>query len=465
VLLLIDLFVPGDRKALTGYLSLVGVLAAAVAGVPLLQPDSSTIPTFSNMIGLDNYGLALNWIFLAVAAITILISLEYLPRHGIERGEYYVLILFATGSMQLLAQGTDLIVLFLGLELLSLTLYVLAAFAYPRLSSEEAAMKYLLIGAFAAGFLVFGIALTYGATGSSNLTVIYEKLANNQITADERSLLMIGAALVLVGFGYKIAMAPFHMWTPDVYEGSPTPVAAFMSVGTKAAGFAALARILLFALPTERDVWVPVLAVLAALTMLVGNISAISQRNVKRMLAYSSIGHAGFILMGVLSGNARGVEGMLFYLIGYSLTNLAAFAVLITLERRGESAWDMDDLAGLWGRQRWLALAMALCMLSLAGVPPTVGFIGKFYVFTAAWESGLGWLALVGVIASAISAFFYLRIIAQMFMNEPVRDLRPIVDRGLSLGIGIATVGILVFGIIPTPVIELAGRSVLALNR
>jgi NADH-quinone oxidoreductase subunit N len=255
------------------------------------------------------------------------------------------------------------------------------------------------------------------------------------------------------------------MWTPDVYEGSPTPVAAFMSVGTKAAGFAALARILLFALPTERDVWVPVLAVLAALTMLVGNISAISQRNVKRMLAYSSIGHAGFILMGVLSGNARGVEGMLFYLIGYSLTNLAAFAVLITLERRGESAWDMDDLAGLWGRQRWLALAMALCMLSLAGVPPTVGFIGKFYVFTAAWESGLGWLALVGVIASAISAFFYLRIIAQMFMNEPVRDLRPIVDRGLSLGIGIATVGILVFGIIPTPVIELAGRSVLALNR
>jgi NADH-quinone oxidoreductase subunit N len=476
VLLLIDLFVPRDRKRLTGYLALAGLIAAAVAGIPFWGSNTST---FNNMIALDNYSLVLNWIFLIAAGITICISLDYLPRQGIERSEYYTMILFATGGMMLLAQGTDLIVLFLGLELLSITLYVLAGFAYPRLSSEEAAMKYLLIGAFGAGFLVFGIALIYGATVTSNLSAIGQAVGQGGGAQqfDEFTFLLVGSALVIVGFGYKISMAPFHMWTPDVYEGSPTPVAAFMSVGSKSAGFAALTRFLLLALVSQRAIWLPVLAALAAITMIVGNVSAIAQSNVKRMLAYSSIGHAGYILLGVLAAGVpsegnRGVEGFLFYLLAYTLTNLGAFAVLIALEQRGEAAWDLSDFAGLWGRRPLLAVAMALCMFSLAGVPPTVGFWGKFYVFTAAWQAGampegwpLPWLVIVGVITSAIAAFFYLRIVVQMFMRDPVREVRPNSDRGLTIGIGLAALGILVLGVIPTPVIDLVQQSGLALGR
>ena len=468
LLLLVDLFVPRERSRISGYVALVGLAVAAAAGIPFWRADGSSVATFNNMIALDNYGLALNWIFLLTAAITIVISLEYLGRQGIERAEYYSLILFATGGMMLLAQGTDLIVLFLGLETLSITLYVLAGFAYPRLSSEEAAMKYLLIGAFGAGFLVFGIALVYGATGVSNLAEIGGKLAG--LAGEDILLALAGAALVIVGFGYKISMAPFHMWTPDVYEGSPTPVAAFMSVGSKAAGFAALTRFLVVALGPQYASWSVILAVLAAVTMIVGNVTALSQSNVKRMLAYSSIGHAGYLLMGTLAAGSpvaggRGVQGLLFYLLAYALTNLGAFAVLIALEQRGEAAWSMSDLAGLWGRRPWLALAMALCMFSLAGVPPTVGFWGKFYVFTAAWQAGLQWLAVVAVITSAIAAFFYLRIVVQMFMRDPVREVRPARDGGLAIGIGLAALGIFVIGIIPTPVIDLVQQSMLALGR
>lgn len=463
VLLLIDLFV--SNKKIIGYLALVGLVGAAAAGIPLWN---SNLSTFSNMIVLDNFGLILNWIFLGIAAISILISLDYLARQGIERGEYYTLILFATGAMMMLGQGSDLIVLFLGLELLSITLYVLAGFAYPRISSEEAAMKYLLIGAFAAGFLVFGIALLYGATGSSNLATINQVLTTQMLTPEYYTLVLVGGALVTIGFGYKIAMAPFHMWTPDVYEGAPTSVTAFMSVGTKGAGFAALTRLLLVALPSLQEVWVPALAVLAALTMIVGNLTAVVQDNVKRMLAYSSIGHAGYILMGLIAARPNqqlGVEGFLFYLVAYSLTNLAAFAILITLEQRGEAAWNFTDFAGLYGRYPWLARAMAVCMFSLAGVPPTAGFTGKFYVFTAAWQADLEWLAVIGVITSAIATFFYLRIMVQMFMRDTVRDIHPTLDRGIGFGIALATLGVLVFGIIPTPIVMLVEQSVLAASR
>ncbi len=466
-LLLVDLLVPRGQKRVTGYLALAGVVVAAAVGVPLWGSGGST---FNNMIALDNFALTLNWIFLLSVAITIVISLDYLPRQGIERGEFYVLLLFATGGMMLLGQGTDLIVLFLGLELLSITLYVLAGFAYPRISSEEAAMKYLLIGAFGAGFLVFGIALLYGATGASNLGEIAKVLTQPDLASEDLMLALAGSALVVVGFGYKISMAPFHMWTPDVYEGSPTPVAAFMSVGSKAAAFAALTRFLLLALGSQSATWMPILAVLAAITMIVGNVSAIAQSNVKRMLAYSSIGHAGYILMGVLAAGSpaaasRGIQGFLFYLLAYSLTNLGAFAVLIALEQRGEAAWDLSDFAGLWGRRPFLAAAMALCMFSLAGVPPTAGFWGKFYVFTAAWEGGLRWLAVVAVITSAIAVFFYLRIVVQIFMRDPVREVRATSDRGLALGIGLAALGIVVFGIVPAPLINLVQQSVLALGR
>jgi NADH-quinone oxidoreductase subunit N len=459
-LLLIDLFLPRGSKNLTAYLALLGVAVAAAAGIPLWGTSATT---FSGKIALDSFALTLNWIFLAIAALTILISPDYLRRHGIERGEYYVLILLATGGMMLLGQGTDLIVLFLGLELLSITLYVLAGFAYARLSSEEAAMKYLLIGAFATGFLVFGIALVYGAVGQTSLAAIDEFLRRETLVAENYAYLLAGTALVVIGLGYKISIVPFHMWTPDVYQGAPTPVTAFMSVGSKAAAFGGLARFLLTAVDTQAAVWVPAVGALAAATMIVGNVAALSQRNVKRMLAYSSIGQAGYILLGILARNEAGMQGLLFYLLAYALTNLAAFAVLIALEQRGEEAWDMGNLAGLWGRRPLLAVAMALAMFSLAGVPPTAGFWAKVYVFTAAWQAGLGILALVGVVVSAIGAYYYLRIIAQMFMSEPTREIVASRDRVLAVGTGLAAALILLLGIVPAPVMDVVQRSMIAL--
>lgn len=466
-LLLVDLFfIPQDNKRLTAYLALGGLALAALVALPLWGTATSSFTSGPDnphgMVVLDNYALTLTWILLLVGGIAIAIALDYLPRQGIEQGEFYTLILFAVGGMLLLVQGTDLIVLFLAIELLSITLYVLTAFAYPRLSSEEAAMKYLILGAFAAGFFVYGIALIFGATGTLNLFDIGMYL-NNHPGADH-TLILIGTGLVLVAFGFKIALVPFHMWTPDVYEGAPTPVAAFMSVGTKGAALAALLRILELALPTLQSHWLPVLGILAALTMIVGNVGAIIQTNVKRMLAYSSIGHAGYILLGIMAVSEHGTEGFLFYLLAYALTNMGAFAVVIALEQRGEAAWNLDDFAGLWKRQGALAVAMAVFMLSLAGVPPTAGFVAKFYVFTAAWESGLGWLALIGVITSAIAAFFYLRVIVRMFMYEPVRDTPPFLYRGISIGIGMAFAGTILFGIMPSLIVSLAHSSLLALG-
>lgn len=460
-LLLVDVFaIAPDNKRVTGYLAIIGL--AVAGGVALIVgPVPETIPgapgvdavPFSGMLMLDNFALVLTLIFLLVGIISIMLALDYLPRHGIEQGEFYPLVMVATGSMVLLVQSSDLIMLFLGLELLSLSLYVLTAFAYPRPSSEEAAMKYLLLGAFAAGFFVYGIALMYGAAHTTNLVEI-GRLVLSQVPPNQ-TLLLIGGGLVLVAFGFKIALVPFHMWTPDVYEGAPTPVTAFMSVGTKGAALAAVLRIVLLALPALAPYWLPILGLLAALTMIVGNVGALVQSNVKRMLAYSSIGHAGYIVLAIMAASDAGTRSFLFYLVAYALTNLGAFAVLIALEQRGESAWSLDDFSGLWKRQSNLAIAMAVFMLSLAGVPPTAGFVGKFYVFAAAWESGLGWLVLVGLVTSAIAAFFYLRIIVRMFMQEPVREVSPMLYRGLAISIGVAVVGTLLFGLFPAPIVAM----------
>ncbi|HMQ33484.1 MAG TPA: NADH-quinone oxidoreductase subunit N [Chloroflexaceae bacterium] len=459
-LLLVDVFlIPEGSKKVTGYLAIVGLVVAGLVGIPLWNVGGST---FSDMIVLDRYSLTLTWIFLIVGALSIAMALDYLPRHGIEQGEFYPLIMFAVSGMILLAQGTDLIVLFLGIEALSITLYILTGFAYPRLTSEEAAMKYLVLGAFAAGFFVYGIALIYGASGTTSLFELRDYLARETFAAEDRTLLLAGVGMVLIAFAFKVALVPFHMWTPDVYEGSPTPVAAFMSVGTKGAAFAAMLRFIGISLEPLQGYWLPVLAALAAITMLVGNLGALAQTNVKRMLAYSSIGHAGYILLGIMVASQRGAESFLFYMVAYALTNLGAFAVVIALEQRGESAWSLDDFSGLYQRRPMLAVAMALFMFSLAGVPPTAGFVGKFYVFTAAYEGGLGWLALIGVLTSAVAAFFYLRVVLRMFMQEPVRDVRPELNRGLSIDIMIAGVLTLLIGLIPTPIVSLVERSLVA---
>ncbi|NJN16136.1 MAG: NADH-quinone oxidoreductase subunit N [Oscillochloris sp.] len=459
VLLLVDVFaIPTNNKKLTGYLAIAGLIVAGLVAIPLwnLPPDS----TFSGMVRHDPYALTLTWIFLVVGIISIIMALDYLPRQGIEQGEFYALVMFAVGGMILMAQSADLIVLFLALETLSITLYILTGFAYPRLTSEEAAMKYLILGAFAAGFFVYGIALIFGATGTTNLTAIGEVAL--QVVGGDPTLLLLGAGMVLIAFAFKVALVPFHMWTPDVYEGSPTPVAAFMSVGTKGAALAALLRIFTEALGPLETLWLPVLSGLAALTMIVGNLGALAQLNVKRMLAYSSVGHAGYILLGVIVASDRGAQSFLFYMLAYALTNLGAFAVVIALEQRGELAWSLDDFNGLFQRRPMLAVAMAVFMFSLAGVPPTAGFMAKFYVFTAAYEGGLGWLALIGVLTSAVAAFFYLRVVVRMFMQEPLRDVDPELNRGLSFDIGLTAIATMLIGLIPTPVIFLVERSLVA---
>jgi NADH-quinone oxidoreductase subunit N len=325
-------------------------------------------------------------------------------------------------------------------------------------------MKYLVLGAFAAGFFVYGIALVYGATDTTSLAGIAAYVSQESFATQNQTLLFAGVAMILVAFSFKIALVPFHMWTPDVYEGSPTPVAAFMSVGTKGAALGALLRIVTIALAGAQAFWLPVLAALAAVTMVVGNLGALGQNNVKRMLAYSSIGHAGYILLGIMVAGEQGADAFLFYLLAYALTNLGAFAVVIALEQRGEAAWSLDDFAGLFQRRPLLALAMALFMLSLAGVPPTAGFMAKFFVFTAAYEAGLGWLAVVGVISSAIAAYFYLRVVVKMFMQEPSRELRPDLGRGLNADIVIAGVATLLIGVLPAPFLLLAERSLVALG-
>jgi NADH-quinone oxidoreductase subunit N len=459
LLLLIDVFAIGkDNKRVTAYLAMAGLVAAALAGIPLWNLNATT---FSGMIALDNFALTLIWIFAIIGVFSIALAIDYLPRQGIEEGEFYPLVLFAIGGMMLLAQGTDLIVLFLGLELLSITLYILTGFAYPRVTSEEAAMKYLILGAFAAGFFVYGIALIYGASGSSSFTAIAAALSDGSA---DRSLLMIGAGLVLVAFGFKTSLVPFQFWTPDVYEGAPTPVAAFMSVGTKGAAFAALIRIVTLALPELSFFWQPLLATLATLTMLVGNLGALVQQNVKRMLAYSSVGHAGYILLSVLAIGERGTEAFLFYLLAYALTNLGAFAVVIALEQRGEALWNIGDFDGLFRRYPGLALAMAVFMLSLAGVPPLAGFFAKLYIFTAAYDAGWGFLVLIGVITSAIAAAFYVRVVVRMFMAEPGRDTQPEVYRGLQISIAIAAVAVLLIGLLPAPINSLIEQSLIALG-
>ncbi len=416
-LLLVDLWL--KRKGVTAFLAALGL--ALTAGLALAQAGEETT-AFGGMVALDGFASFLNVLFPLSGLLGIAVAYGYLKRMNIERGEYYSLLLFSTSGMMLMAHAADLIVVFLALELLSLPLYVLAAFARPRLDSEEAGLKYFLLGAFATGFVVYGVALIYGATGTTSLSGIVTALAAGAL-GTSRMLLTIGAALFLVGFGFKVAAVPFHMWTPDVYHGAPTPVTAFMAVGAKAAGFAALLRVFVTAFPTLDADLTPVVWALAALTMFVGNVVAIAQTNIKRMLAYSSIAHTGYILMafvafGDLATRADAVASALFYLVTYALTSYGAWAAVIALEKQDGQGLEINDFAGLGRRRPALAAAMTVFMLSLTGMPPTLGLVGKFYLFRTVIEAGQVWLAVVGVLTSLISAYYYLRVVVVMYMRE-----------------------------------------------
>jgi len=417
VLLLVDLVIPRRQKGITAALAALGLLVALV--LTILRPaDGRT--AFVDMIIVDGFATFLNVIFLVSGILGVAVAYDYLKRMGIERGEYYSLLLFSITGMMLMAHAADLIIVFLALELLSIPLYVLSGFDPDRITSEEAALKYFLLGAFSTGFVIYGVALIYGATGSTNMSAILATLMQSEVNM---TLLAIGTALVLIGLGFKVAAVPFHMWTPDVYQGAPTAIVAFMAVGAKAGGFAALLRLFFIALPQLDIDMTPILWGVAALTMILGNVVAIAQSNMKRLLAYSSIAHAGYILMAlvpmeqeIVAQNA--VASALFYLLAYGVTSFAAWAVVIALEQAEGYGLDLRDYAGLGRKYPIYAAAMAIAMFSFAGVPPTIGFVGKFYLFRTVLEGGFVWLAVIGVLTSVISAFYYLRVVIVMYMQD-----------------------------------------------
>jgi NADH-quinone oxidoreductase subunit N len=464
MLLLVDLFIPKGRKGWTAFLAALGL--AAAMGLALAHAGQEGV-AFSGMVVLDGFSSFLDVVFLASGLLGIALAYGYLNRMGIERGEFYALLLFSVVGMMLMAQAGDLIVIFLALELLSIPLYVLSAFARPRLDSEEAGLKYFLLGAFSTGFVVFGIALVFGATGTTDLTGIVSALAGSVSgLVVSLPLLAIGAALILVGFGFKVAAVPFHMWTPDVYQGAPTPVTGFMAVGAKAAGFAAILRIFVTAMPALDANLVPVLWGLAALTMLVGNLLAISQSNIKRMLAYSSIAHAGYILMALVAYGkplvaGQAVASALFYLVTYALTSFGSWGVVIAMEKAEGRGLEIADYAGLGRKRPLLAAAMTIFMLSLTGVPPTLGLIGKFYVFRTAIQGGFIGLAIIGVLTSLISAYYYLRVVVVMYMREgePVSTKEPWLD----LTWGLTALATVVLSFVPAALFAWASGAVLKL--
>jgi len=460
LVLLVDVFFRKEgRKDYLGILSLIGVLIACVFS---LTQIGSVKSGFEGMFISDGYALFFKITFLIIAFLTILISMGYAQREGIGFGEYYALILFATLGMMLMAAGTHLIIIFLGLETMSISIYILAGMMREDRRSVEAALKYFLLGAFATGFLLYGIALIYGATGSLYLKDVASYIASKNLLRSP--MLLMSLVFLTVGFGFKIASVPFHMWTPDVYEGAPTSITAFMATGVKAAGFSALVRVFFSALPSFRPDWTSIMWLIAVATMTVGNIVAISQTNIKRMLAYSSIAHAGYILVAFVAGNDLGASGILFYLMAYAFMNLGAFTVVILLGKKGEENTLISDYAGIGFKYPLLAAAMTIFLLSMAGIPPLGGFMAKFYVFSAAVKSKFYWLAILGVLNSAVSVYYYLRVTVVMYFRESEREITGLQFFPTAvIALILAVIGTLYMGIFPANVLSFAQKSIVGL--
>ncbi len=451
---------------IAGVLTLIALATTAIAIWWLWWNRAVHGGNVVSMIAADDFRWVVDWVFVGAAALTVLISFTYLEREQLLAPEYYVLLLFGTIGMLVMAAGADLMVIFLGLELMSVAVYVLAGFDRRRARSAEAALKYFLLGAFASGFLLYGIALVYGATGTTNLVLIGAQVST---TLKPSAMLLAGLAMLIVGFGFKIAAVPFHMWAPDVYDGAPTPVTAFMATGVKAAAFAALFRVMYQAFAAV-PVWHDILWWLAVVTMIGGNLFALGQRSLKRLLAYSSVAHAGYLLVAVTAGGVAGTSAFLVYVVAYTLMSVGAFAVLSAKGRAGESEVTIDDLSGLAARRPWLAFALAICMLSLLGFPGTAGFIGKWYILIAATSAGQNVLAAILVLTSVVSAGYYLPVIMAMYMKpEPIEGAHANVclDRWARTAVAVAVVGLLVFGVWPNRLFDLArgaGESVHAVG-
>jgi len=437
LLMLADTVVPHSKAMRLAVLANLGAIAGlvCVAIQWFKVPNGYTV--YYGSFAYDRFGLFVDALVLIAALVTIWISPQYLNRRGNHYGEYYALILAATAGMMLLAGAMSLMVIFLGVELLSIALYILSGFARGDEHSQEAGLKYLLLGGFASGFLLYGMALVYGETGHTQLSLIYAELAAQGSRTDP--LLAVGVVLIFAGLAFKISAAPFHSWTPDVYQGAPTTVTAFMSVATKVAAFAAIVRVLTYAVPELLNEWRGFVAIVAIASMLVGNLGALGQTSIKRLLAYSGIAQAGYILIGVASlgsasaSPARTITAVLIYLAAYTFTNLGAFAVIAVTAGRGEDLDSYDTLRGLASRRPYAAAAMSLFLLSLAGFPPTMGFFGKFFLFSAAIASSHTELALWGIATSAISVFYYLRVILLMY-GKPANAARPYAWSRVTLG-------------------------------
>lgn len=437
-----------SRIRITFGAGVAGLVVTGVLACFHLRPEQ---PTFNGMLNAGGYGSYFTLIFVTAAILTFLLSRNYMERMGSEKGEYYILIVFATVGMMLMASANDLMIVFLGIELMSLCLYVLVGFFRTKDRSNESSIKYFLLGAFATGFLLYGIALVYGASGTTNLTILaqsFPELSGNTI-------FIIGVALMIVGFSFKVAAVPFHMWAPDVYEGAPTTITGFMSTGAKAAAFAVFVVVFDRTLGYSGGRINDVIAAIAAASMILGNVLAIAQTNVKRMLAYSSIAHAGYMLSGVAAANAEGQSGVLFYLVAYLFMNLGAFGIVGIMEGEDGKNLNLDDYAGLSAQRPVLAMLMAVFMFSLAGVPPFGGFFGKYYVFLAAVKANMTWLAIVGVLTSLVSAYYYLRLVVLMYFRDGKADVPVRPSFGAMVAIGVSALLILQLGIYPSAVVQL----------
>ena len=444
LVMVLDPFVPPPRKSLLGWLALIGVLAAA--GGTLWTSDNPGL-AFGRAIAADHFSFYFFYLFLLVAALTVLGSINYLERDGMQHGEFYALILMGTAGMCFMASSTDLIMVFIGLEISSISTYILAGFRRRDALANEASLKYFLLGSFATAFFLYGIAFVYGLTGTTNLLDLSGRLAQ---PAQWSMLARAAVLLMFVGLAFKLSTAPFQVWAPDVYQGAPAPVTAFLSVGPKAAAFAVLLRILLGSLTSASSTGFWVIWVSAILTMCLGNLAAIWQTNVKRLLAYSSIAHAGYVLVGVAAGSHEGTSAVLFYLTAYALMNVGTFILIAHLAGNGDLSTQIEDYTGLAYIRPGTAACLTIFLLSLAGIPTTAGFFGKFFLFRAAIHSHLVGLTIIALLNSVVSVYYYLRIVVAMYMREgKTRASTTTLPMALRAALAVSVVGIFYLGLFP----------------